>query len=699
MYLKSLEMNGFKSFANRTKLDFEPGLTAIVGPNGCGKSNISDAVRWVLGEMSAKAMRGSSMEDVIFNGTDDHKPLGMAEVSLTLADCENVLATEFNEVTITRRVFRSGEGQYFINKTPCRLRDIHRLFMDTGIGTTSYSMMEQGRIDRILSARPEDRRAVFEEASGITKYKSDKKEAIRKLEHTEANLLRLADVIREVKRQIGSLQRQAGKARRYKDARDELRKLDLYLTGQKLRQADAMIKSISDRAAGWIEQIASGETEVAGLEAKLGSLRETLSSTEHEMSAAHEAQMQAQAGLDHTREMMEMNRQRIDEYRAWTERDTREAADVSAQLAEKEALLRALEARTASCRSEWQEAEAAMKACQARHARQVEAMDAARSLIHKMRDESVQLESLSTRLQNRIVEMDTRERSALIRRERLAAEKSGLTELAAEYERRREEMVLALAGMARDVEAAESELKRVTAEQDAASSSAQAANEELAQARASASAAKAQVDIIEKHRDSLEPFPAGARMLLDAANPLELDSSSLSGALASHVETDPELRIALEAALRAWGDAVVVRDSAAARAILAKLSERGAGAARLVSCEPAGDATEPDDALIHKVSCPAAVRPAVAAALAGVRLADSLDSVPSEIPSGTTWVTRGGAVVRGNCFEHWSAETPTATPLTVKHAADSARAALEAARTAAAAAEARLAECAARIRE
>jgi chromosome segregation protein len=187
VYLKTLEIVGFKSFATKTKLDFEPGMTAIVGPNGCGKSNVSDSVRWVLGEQRARALRGAKMEDIIFNGTDSAKPLGMAEVSITLADCTEALGIEYSEVCITRRVFRSGESGYFLNRKACRLKDIQRLFMDTGVGTDSYSVLEQGKIDQILSARPEDRRTVFEEASGITKYKADKKEALRKLEHTEAN--------------------------------------------------------------------------------------------------------------------------------------------------------------------------------------------------------------------------------------------------------------------------------------------------------------------------------------------------------------------------------------------------------------------------------------------------------------------------------------------------------------------------------
>src|SRR5579862_193606 len=226
MYLESLELLGFKSFASRTILNFHRGVTAIVGPNGCGKSNILDAIRWVLGEQSAKALRGGEMADVIFGGADSRPALGMAEVSMTFADCEKELGIEWNEVRITRRVFRDGNSEYFLNKTPCRLRDIQQLFMDTGIGRSAYSIMEQGKIDLILSSKPEDRRAIFEEAAGITKFKSQKKEALRKLEYTEANLVRLTDIIKEVKRQIGSLQRQAGKARRYQTSFQELATLE-----------------------------------------------------------------------------------------------------------------------------------------------------------------------------------------------------------------------------------------------------------------------------------------------------------------------------------------------------------------------------------------------------------------------------------------------------------------------------------------
>jgi chromosome segregation protein len=228
MHLQSLELLGFKSFVDKTIFNFHDGTTAIVGPNGCGKSNVLDAVRWALGEQSAKSLRGDEMADVIFNGAETRKPVGVAEVSLTFTDCAEELGIDWHDIRVTRRVYRDDNSEYLLNKTPCRLRDIQNLFADTGIARAAYSMMEQGKIDMILSSRPEDRRAIFEEAAGITKYKAQKREALRKLEATEANLLRIGDIIKEVKRQIGSLQRQAGKARRYQTLHADLRVLETH---------------------------------------------------------------------------------------------------------------------------------------------------------------------------------------------------------------------------------------------------------------------------------------------------------------------------------------------------------------------------------------------------------------------------------------------------------------------------------------
>src|SRR6202453_4665970 len=276
MYLKSLNVVGFKSFADRTTLEFHPGVTAIVGPNGCGKSNVLDSIRWVLGEQSAKALRGGEMKDVIFSGTETRPPLGMAEVSLTFGDCEKDLGTAYNEVTITRRVFRDGASEYELNKTACRLRDIHSLFMDTGIGRTAYSIMEQGKIDQILSSRPEDRRAIFEEAAGITKYKSQKKEAMRKLEHTEANLIRLADIIREVKRQIGSLQRQAGKARRYQASFEELASIENRLGRHQFDAFSTRIAVLQSDVDGARQKQEQLDADVTGQKQKVGAARNDL---------------------------------------------------------------------------------------------------------------------------------------------------------------------------------------------------------------------------------------------------------------------------------------------------------------------------------------------------------------------------------------------------------------------------------------
>ena len=219
MRLKSLEMVGFKSFVQRTLIQFPQGITAVVGPNGCGKSNIVDALRWVMGEQSARHLRGHMMEDVIFNGSESLAATGMAEVSLTLDNEDGRGPAEysgFTEIMITRRLFRSGESEYEINKVACRLKDIIELFLGTGVGSKAYSIVEQGRVDEMVNAKPEERRVLIEEAAGTSKYKGRKLIAERKLERTQQNLLRVSDIVREIERQIRSMELQAKKAERYR---------------------------------------------------------------------------------------------------------------------------------------------------------------------------------------------------------------------------------------------------------------------------------------------------------------------------------------------------------------------------------------------------------------------------------------------------------------------------------------------------
>ncbi len=282
MYLKSIEMQGFKSFAGKMKLDFNDGITAIVGPNGSGKSNISDAVRWVLGEQSAKQLRGGSMQDVIFAGTASRKPLGFASVSITFDNTDHSLNIDFEQVTIARRLFRSGESEYMINGTACRLRDIHELFYDTGIGKEGYSMIGQGQIDKILSGRPEERRELFDEAAGIVKFKRRKIAALKKLEKEQENMVRVSDILSELTRQVGPLERQSQKARVYLAKKEELKEHDLNLFVLRESEIDKSLEKLSADHTNIKEELenADGEYEAAKfecekIEAELESLDES----------------------------------------------------------------------------------------------------------------------------------------------------------------------------------------------------------------------------------------------------------------------------------------------------------------------------------------------------------------------------------------------------------------------------------------
>ena len=229
MYLKRLELQGFKSFADKTILELMPGITTVIGPNGSGKSNISDAIRWVLGEQSMKSLRGTKSLDIIFAGTQNRKSLGFAEASLVFDNSDGALPIEYTEVTVTRKIYRSGETGYYINKVPCRLKDVLELFMDTGIGKDGYSIIGQGKIDEILSNKSEDRRHIFEEAAGIVKYRTRKQESEKKLEHTKLNILRINDILSEIEGNLEPLQMQADKAKKYLNLREELKNIEIGL--------------------------------------------------------------------------------------------------------------------------------------------------------------------------------------------------------------------------------------------------------------------------------------------------------------------------------------------------------------------------------------------------------------------------------------------------------------------------------------
>lgn len=342
MVLKSLILQGFKSFPDKTEIKFLGGVTAIVGPNGSGKSNISDAIRWVLGEQSSRSLRGAKMEDVIFGGTARRGPVGFAEVSLILDNSEGVFRSEFTEIMVTRRYYRSGESEYFLNKKHCRLRDIHELFMDTGLGRDGYSIIGQGRIDEILSLKSEDRREIFEEAAGITKFRYRKEEAERKLAATEDNLTRIRDLYDELERQIGPLEKQAEKARQFLLLRDELRVLEISLWLLSLDRIKADSAKLEQDSAACADQLAAARRTQETLYAQSEQLSETMRNIDREADRLRQqlreteqraAEQASRAAV--LKANIQNNRDNIDRALRESAQRAEQAQNLGAQLAER----------------------------------------------------------------------------------------------------------------------------------------------------------------------------------------------------------------------------------------------------------------------------------------------------------------------------------------------------------------------------
>lgn len=660
MYLKTLEIVGFKSFAEKTCLEFEPGMTAIVGPNGCGKSNVSDAIRWVLGESRPTAIRGSSMEDCIFNGTDSHKPLGMAEVTLTLGDCEKELDLGLNEVSITRRVFRSGESDYFINKKACRRKDIQRLFMDTGIGTDAYSVMEQGKIDRVLSSRPDDRRAVFEEASGITKFKTDKQEALRKLEQTEANLLRLADVIREVKRQIISLQRQAGKAQRFKVLQEELRALDIYSTRHRLKQLSARIEEI--RAQLETSRIKVDETHhrIAAANGETDALRAELQQLENSIGAAMDEAMRVKNELERAQQTIRTNAERITELETLAQQNTRESEEAKNRLTQHRASLDEVVQMMQSAEAERLKAKTELENATARQRETETQVQAGREALNRLRNESMTLDQRIGRLQNELSEIDAKERAGIIRKEQLASEKISLERALASYEERRAQMAATAEELKHRVADQQEAMTGLRDRRSSAAEKIQTLEKEISELQRRLADKNARLEMVFEARK--EGFPAGAQHLLDRGD------ENVIGPLAEQFTAAPGFETALEAVLRPWMDALVVRTRSGARSVLTLLAESNQGAVRLLAAEGDAPAAPAENSLLSRISCADAVRPLASRLLTGIFVAETLQEIPLTLPAGAVFVTKRGELLSSEgAAELWKPEDGEVNPLGRHH--------------------------------
>jgi chromosome segregation protein len=590
MYLKALKLHGFKSFADPSTLRFEPGVTAIVGPNGCGKSNIADSIRWVLGEQSAKALRGGKMQDVIFEGSDSRKPSQICEVSLLLTDCEKQLGSEFHEIEIMRRVHRDGQGEYFFNGQPCRLKDIQRLFMDTGIGRTSYSIMAQGQIDQILSSKPEERRAVFEEAAGITKYKSQRREALQKLTLTDQNLMRIVDVIGEVGRQINSLRRQASKAIRFKRLSYRLRHLALSHGGWQHAQLSAIL---------------------ADLQSKLGALRQQADERRNTLEQ-HQSAIEAKRA-----ERSRLNQRVQDAQQAVFDlRSQKEQAENAANMAviKRNGLTERLEASQASLGElEMQIKELSAQVDSGSHDKQMQlnllgSSDAvfqnrnreatilegeltkSEQDLNQSKFELLQVESSVARLRTDCSGYEVDQKTSVNKHEALAFDLEGVrqqcsasAQVVSELEARTEEALAEKARAYSESQTVQQQIIDLTKEFREAQRKLQDIDRQLAQR-------SARLKLLQQLHEKMEGFGEGAKAILQGRLNDTLGEAKAT-AITQGLEVKTEHARAIEALLGSAIEAVNVADLATAQRILSRLENEQIGSVvlQVAECAPLAD--------------------------------------------------------------------------------------------------------------
>jgi chromosome segregation protein len=631
MHLQSLELFGFKSFADNAVFNFDQGVTAIVGPNGCGKSNLLDAVRWVLGEQSAKSLRGGEMADVIFNGTDSRKPLGFAEVSLTFTECAAELNVDWNEVRVTRRVYRDGNSDYLINKTPCRLRDIQNLFADTGVARAAYSMMEQGKIDLLLSSRPEDRRAVFEEAAGITKYKTQKREALRKLEATEANLLRIGDVIKEVKRQIGSLQRQAGKARRYQALHADLRVLDMHYSRNQLD----MLERELGAARGEIEQLAGAEqktrTKIDSSESEIAQEREALDKIDLQIADARAEYQRLTSQIAAHRNRIEFNQQRARELEELIERAQSEIATAETKLTQQTTQIQ----ETDSLRHK---SEQVLKAGEIELEKLSNELTQLRAERAARETSSEELRIALTNLESRISTEEDELSGLSARREATAAQIDRLGSEISRAAKIGEKIAADVAAARASATNEQQQLQSLLAE--AQSAERQLHRQEELRAEAERNLVNLERTIVEKKSrlETLRQFNEEGRGLAEGSRAVLTEMTQFREAivapLVSQLDVDPKFIAAIEAALGRNLHAIILSDGDAAAEIISQLTRRKLGQAALLLPQANAFVSQsaqtplPKSALawaIDKVAAPRSLESLVRQLLRGVAIFSKLE--------------------------------------------------------------------------
>lgn len=577
MYFKQIEMTGFKTFADRTFVNLAPGVTAIVGPNGCGKSNILDAIRWSLGEQSAKSLRGSHMQDVIFNGSEERSPTGMAEVSLTFDNADAQLPLDFAEVQISRRVYRSGESEYLINKAPCRLRDIQELFMDTGIGTNAYSLIGQGKIDLVLSSKPEDRRFLFEEAAGIIKYKSRKRIALRKLDSAENNLLRLGDIIAEIERQLRSLKRQVNAAIRYRELSDRLREIEIRAAWMKYNELSSSIDATRTQFQTAQEQYEALNAETSKKEARVEELGLAKLEVDRVLHSRREGVHELEGEMEKIERQIALIRQQI----AFGKEQREQAATQKESLLHRAAIILQTKEEAGGRARKIRRELSALDENVAEKERELESAN----------DRAIAMEQQLEELRNRALEqVNLRAKKHTDIEKVTIAITSIETHLNDLYERQqaeeranREHLSALEAARARDRELADG-IARCAAEEleydnriSELDAEIQGLNAQWQSLRERKSSTEARLGSLRELRDSYEGFGGGVRAIMEAKRNGEAGFEGVIGPVADLLSTEIANEKAIEAALGVDANSVIVHNRETVERCLAFLNASESG--------------------------------------------------------------------------------------------------------------------------
>jgi chromosome segregation protein len=556
MQLRTLEMIGFKSFGDKTTISFQPGVTAVVGPNGCGKSNISDAIRWVLGEQSAKHLRGDKMEDVIFNGSENRKPLGMAEVTLRLSNTGGTLAASsefghYEEIEITRRLYRSGESEYLINKIPCRLKDIRDLMMDAGVGARIHAIIEQDKVDQILSSKPQDRRFLFEEVAGVMKYKARRQEALSKLESTQQNQLRVNDIITEVKRQVNSLDRQARKAERYQKLRGEMKDLDYRLASVEYSRLGGEWTASSEEFTKLEDQVTELHAELGKIESSIEETRAETLAAEQELAALQHKKHETETALSRAEHRVEMSKSQIASLTEQRSRDladqeylNQEIARVAVQKSEHEEEARLLQSSISEKNALLEERSSLLESL-ARGLKDKElCLDETRTVMMNALTATAAEKSTIANLQSRVAQIDEQDRKSGAERQELEQKIKSLSALREDKERSLEELRTRK-------ESAGQERALVAVRLEQAIAHKKILETGLNDTRSRLAGQSSRLRSLVELEQSLEGYQKGVRTVMSA----QKDSSvrerlgTIHGLVADMIETEPRYEVAIEAVL------------------------------------------------------------------------------------------------------------------------------------------------------